>query len=209
MSEKTTDRRILRTCHALQKALIQLILEEGYDAVTIEEITERANLGRTTFYLHFRDKEDLFMHAIDTICEEFIEKHKTMLNLVDSPKSSIKKLPLDLDEHILYHIFNHARDNADLYKVMLRGEGSAKASKRFSSIIVDETVKRLKNVDNLEINVPIKIFAVFFSGTLIELVTWWLEDDQPYSIEDMVKYYRQLFINGALNTLNLTEINEI
>jgi hypothetical protein len=64
-------------------------------------------------------------------------------------------------------------------------------------------------VDNLEINVPIKIFAVFFSGTLIELVTWWLEDDQPYSIEDMVKYYRQLFINGALNTLNLTEINEI
>jgi hypothetical protein len=149
------------------------------------------------------------MHAIDNICEEFIEKHKTLLNLVDSPESSIKNLPLDLDERILYHIFNHAKDNADLYKVMLRGEGSVTASKRFSSIIVDETIKRLKNVEGLEINVPIKIFAVFFSGTLIELVTWWLEENQPYSIEDMVTYYQQMFINGARHTLNLAEINEL
>jgi len=208
MPEEKVDRRVLRTRRALQDALIQLILEKGYDAVTIEEITDRADLGRTTFYLHFRDKEELFMHAIDTICEEFIEKHETILDMVDHPKSAIKKLSLSLDERILYHIFTHARDNADLYKVMLRGEGGAKASQRFSSIIVQEVIKRLERVPGLESKVPIDIFAVYFSGTLIELITWWLEEDQPFSIEEMVRFYQQLFINGALNTLNLADIKE-
>lgn len=208
MSEKSVDRRVVRTQRALQDALIQLILEKGYDVVTIEEITDRADLGRTTFYLHFKDKEDLFMSAIDAICEDFIDKHQTILDLIDNPKSAIKKLRLNLDERILYHIFAHARDHADLYKVMLRGEGSVKASQRFSRIIIQEAITRLRAVPGLESKVPMEVLAVYFSGTLIELITWWLEEDQPYSIEDMVRYYQQLFINGALNTLNLAEINE-
>jgi len=52
------------------------------------------------------------------------------------------------------------------------------------------------------------VFAISFSGTLIELVTWWLEEDQPYSIEEMVAYYQQIFIKGALKTLNLAEVVE-
>lgn len=204
MTDNSIDRRVRRTRHSLQEALISLILEKGYDAVTIEEITDRADLGRTTFYLHFRDKEDLFMYAIDTICEDFIEKHEKLLALINTP-ASLQKVQLNLDERILYHIFAHARNHADLYQVMLRGEGSAKASKRFSSIIKEEVIKRLDGVARLNSKVPLEIFAVFFSGTLIELVTWWLEEDQPYSIEDMVRHYQQMFIFGALNTLGVTE----
>ena len=77
MAEKTTDRRVRRTRHALENALISLILEKGYDAVTIEEITDRADLGRTTFYLHFRDKEELLMNAIDTMIEDFLAQNET------------------------------------------------------------------------------------------------------------------------------------
>jgi len=204
MEDNSVDRRVRRTRHALQEALIGLILEEGYDAVTIEEITDRADLGRTTFYLHFRDKEDLFMYAIDTICEDFIEKHEKLLGLINTP-ASLKRVQLNLDDRILYHIFAHARDNADLYQVMLRGEGSAKASKRFSCVIKEEVIKRLDRVPRLESKVPLEIFAVFFSGTLIELVTWWLEEDQPYPIEDMVRHYQQMFILGALDTLDVIE----
>ena len=203
MAEKQIDRRVKRTRRSLQEALIQLILEQGYDSVTIEEITDRADLGRTTFYLHFKDKEELFMHAIDTICEDFIEKHENLLALIEDPGKTLPTLQMNLDERILYHIFNHARNHADLYKVMLRGEGSAKASRRFSTVIKDETVKRLQAVTGLESKVPLKIFALFFSGTLIEMVTWWLENDQPYSIEKMVQYYQQMFTQGALDTLHM------
>ena len=59
MKSNKPDRRVNRTRRLLREALLALIMEEGYDAVTIEEITDRADLGRTTFYLHYRDKEDL------------------------------------------------------------------------------------------------------------------------------------------------------
>ena len=201
MTNNATDRRVRRTRRALQKSLVDLILEKGYDAVTIEEITDRADLGRTTFYLHYKDKEELLMHAIDTICEDFIETHSSLLAQIDSPENALKQLRYNLDERILYYIFDHARENANLYKVMLRGEGGARATRRFANVIQDETVKRLKQIKGLEIKVPIEIFAVYFSGTIMEMVTWWLEENQPYPIEEMVTYCQQVFIYGALDTV--------
>lgn len=205
MPANHTDRRVKRTRRALQDALIHLILEKGYQAVTIEEITDQADLGRTTFYLHFKDKEDLFIHAIDTICEDFIQEHEALLTLVDDPPNTAPHQQLSPDERILFHIFSHAQENAALYQVMLRGEGGGKASQRFSDIIKDETIKRLENVPHLQIKVPLEVFAVFFSGTLIEMVTWWLENNQPYPIDDMVTYYQQLFTFGVLDTVQIAE----
>lgn len=205
MNEKNLDRRVVRTRRALQNALIQLILEQGYDNVTIEEITERADLGRTTFYLHFNDKEDLLMQAIDTICEDFIQEHKAVLLKVDKNKNlSGEKLPVNFESGILYHIFSHARDNANFYKVMLRGEGGVKVSRRFATIIQDESIKRLKSVHAQKSKVPEEIFSVMFSGSLITLITWWLENNQPYPIETMVKYFQQMFLLGALDTLHIS-----
>jgi len=205
MKEKNLDRRVARTRRALQNALIQLILEHGYDNVTIEEITQRADLGRTTFYLHFTDKEDLLMQAIDTICDDFIEEHKTVLSRINKEKNFAEnKLLANFDQGILYHIFSHARDNANLYKVMLRGEGDAKISRRFASIIQDETLKRLSSIQNHKLKVPKDIFSVWFSGNLVTLITWWLENNQPYPIETMVEYFQQLFLLGALDTLHIS-----
>src|SRR5258708_14782425 len=56
-----TDKRVERTRKLLQTALIDLIGERGYDAITIQDIVDRANVGRTTFYLHYNSKEHLFM----------------------------------------------------------------------------------------------------------------------------------------------------
>jgi AcrR family transcriptional regulator len=203
MPEKSIDRRVRRTRSALQDALISLILEKGYDTVTIEEITERADLGRTTFYLHFRAKEELLLHAIDTICEDFLEKNRALMALVDITKGSLQPSSLILDEGPLFQIFAHARENADLYKVMMRGEGGAMASQRFGNIIKEEVVKRLSQVKKLAIKVPLEVFAIYFSKTLMGLVTWWLENNQPYPIEIMVQYFQQMFFLGAINTLNI------
>jgi len=204
MTEKYPDRRVRRTRRALQNALIDLILEKGYDSVTIEEITDQADLGRTTFYLHFKDKDELFMQAVDTIFEDFIEKHEQRwTSKEDTPSQDIFSAQLRLDGDLLYHIFLHARENADLYKVIFRGEGSAKAMQRFEDISKNEFTKRLNNLPGLEYKVPTEVFAVFFSGTIIQLATWWLEKDQPYAIEDMVRYFQQMFFYGALDTVNL------
>jgi len=52
----------------------------------------------------------------------------------------------------------------------------------------------------------LEIFAAFFAGTLIELVTWWLEENEPYTIEDMVKYFQQMITFGALGTFDIAKI---
>ena len=65
------DRRVERTRESLQKALIELIAEQGYDSITIQEIVDRADLGRTTFYLHYNSKDELFMSCHEAIISEF------------------------------------------------------------------------------------------------------------------------------------------
>jgi hypothetical protein len=86
---------------------------------------------------------------------------------------------------------------------MLRGEGGPRAAQRFANIIRDETVRRLNQIKGLEIKVPVKIFAVCFTGMLMEMVTWWLEEDQPYSIEKMVSYFQHMFLFGAMDALHI------
>ena len=71
-----TDRRIQRTRQSLRTALLELIKEKGYDAISIEEITERANVGRATFYLHYKDREDLLLEEFSEMANEKVQVSK-------------------------------------------------------------------------------------------------------------------------------------
>ena len=66
-----TDRRVQRTQKHLQNALIELINERQYDVITVQDVVDRANVGRTTFYLHYTNKDDLFMSCHEAIVSEF------------------------------------------------------------------------------------------------------------------------------------------
>src|SRR4051794_34863467 len=55
------DRRVARSRRALKEALTDLILERGYESVTVQDVIDRADVGRSTFYAHFLDKDDLLM----------------------------------------------------------------------------------------------------------------------------------------------------
>jgi AcrR family transcriptional regulator len=68
------DPRIERTQAALRGALVSLIEEKGFDAISVQEITERARLNRATFYLHFRDKRDLLIRTSDAVFDRLVEE---------------------------------------------------------------------------------------------------------------------------------------
>src|SRR5215218_9787371 len=74
MQEKITDRRIQRTRQLLLDALSALILEKGYEAMTVQDVIDRANIGRSTFYVHFQDKEDLLLKGVETLWSA-LEQH--------------------------------------------------------------------------------------------------------------------------------------
>ncbi len=67
MSTASTDRRVRRTRELLRSALLSLIQEKGYDRITVQDILDRADIGRSTFYAHYRDKDDLFRAGFEDI----------------------------------------------------------------------------------------------------------------------------------------------
>src|SRR6185437_5564859 len=67
MSNLTLDRRVLRSRRLLQEALVALILERGYDAVTVQAVLDRADVGRATFYAHFEGKEALLLSLFEEL----------------------------------------------------------------------------------------------------------------------------------------------
>ncbi len=71
MKTGQTDRRVQRTQALLQDALLALIEEKGYAAITVQDILDRANLGRSTFYMHYRDKDDLLVSGFEQLKDLF------------------------------------------------------------------------------------------------------------------------------------------
>jgi AcrR family transcriptional regulator len=69
-----TDRRVAKTKAAICQALNDLMLEKKYANITIQDIIDRANVGRTTFYSHFMDKDELLNSCIVTVFESFHEQ---------------------------------------------------------------------------------------------------------------------------------------
>lgn len=83
-----SDRRVRRTRDSLHRALIELMIERGYDRVTVSDIIARADVGRSTFYAHYRDKDDLLLVS----CTEFLRREITRTTVAGSPLSPLRVL---------------------------------------------------------------------------------------------------------------------
>jgi AcrR family transcriptional regulator len=200
------DRRVSRTRRNLQGSLLSLILEKGYDSVTVEEITNRADLGRTTFYLHYRDKEDLLMQAVQDLVDDLVSELSQIP--FDSWKVRNKADSGDVYVPAIALAFHHVAIHADLYKVLLRGEGTYSALKRLRQILNDaisgllQYFTALTHVE-LRPQVPIDVFLNGLAGAWIGLMTWWLEENMPYSSEEMAVMYQRMFMRSTSEVLGL------
>ena len=197
------DRRIQRTRKALRKALLELIKEKGYDSISVEEITRQANLGRATFYLHYKDKEDLL---VDEFSELANERARALSEIPFSAwlpdtknlEHTIENKPAEPFLMVFQHVANHA----DIYRILLQNEKSDRILERIRKIIVQSITEFMqKKVENDPIpilfEVPIDLLAAYFSGALLSCVDWWLEQGESYSPEEMTRMFQWLFFPGA------------
>lgn len=179
------DRRVQRTRKLLRESLMGLILEEGYDAISIQDITDKANLGRATFYLHFKDKDELLLDVMDQFMSEFIE---------NVPQFSQNQWRLE-DTKALAKLFDFAADHYDLYRILIIGSGGIKASRQLHQIIAKNIeVCIQKEIDDLgaEPVLPAHFIANHFAGSLLATIYWWLDQDLPYSVEEMAELFQKI-----------------
>lgn len=190
MQERKLDRRIQRTQHQLRQALISLILEKGYEAITVQDILDRANMGRSTFYAHFRDKEDLLLSGFQVQMEVFRTEYLHNASLSEDPSKIGRELSL--------FFFRHAAEHRGIFKAMM-GEKGVK-------VIMDQSQKLLAGlfrehfqeyVEEQQIEVPVDLLAHFIASSFLSLLTWWLDHDLPYTPEQMDAIYQRLVFPGV------------
>lgn len=165
---------------------MELILEKGYDSVTVQEITDRANLGRATLYVHYNDKDDLLLQSLTEIFDQLI--------------AETGKLPVPLGmeserDPLILVIFRHAAKHRALYRVMLRSGGAATLLGKIKTYMADicrEVILSVIPKENLPI--PLEILVYHMVGSLIALLEWWLENDLPYKPEEMSDMFRRLHL---------------
>ncbi len=193
MNEAPTklDRRVVRTRQLLRDALMDLILEKGYDAVTVQDITDRANLGRATFYVHYpQGKEQLLLSNLEEIYDELVARLKPL-----------KREGFQPGPHRPSQVaFEHAAEHHDLYLVLLHSQAAATIAQRIRDYLAGVLQQELE-LWQAESPVPLTVIASYMAGSLVALITWWLENEMPYSPEYMSQIYSRLTRPGVSELL--------
>ncbi|MDY2588495.1 MULTISPECIES: TetR/AcrR family transcriptional regulator [Flavobacteriaceae] len=162
-TQKPVDRRIQKSKKYLSDAFIALILEKGYEAVTVQEIIDRANVGRSTFYAHFESKEQLLFSLLGTMNEK-------------------SKDGIDFEM-----LFNHCADNFQIAKAMLGKKGGDLIIGHIRDVMSLKIAKDLKRDSSKSKSEQLKIYftSEALSAALVSYLTNWLDEDMPYSSEEM------------------------
>ena len=182
--EIVPDRRVRRTRKLLHDAFISLVIEKGYEKTTIQDILDRADVGRSTFYVHYRDKEALLTANFDAMHEQ-LERE---LDQIAATGPVDVTLPAAL-------LFEHAYRNQRMYRAMCGRQGGELVQRHLRRLIGDVLRKRLApqlQQDGAE--VPADVAAEFYTSAALGLLVWWIDKDFCGDDVWMTGLYRKLAV---------------
>ena len=190
------DRRTKRTRRNLREALKSLILEKGYEAVTVQDITSRADVGRSTFYAHFENKDKLHLSAFDHIRDDLLEAEKT--GEESGGVFNFNSLRL----------FQHAEENRRMYCRVSGRAGGDWFRKNMFRQIHDLVLRELQKSqpETSKNSIEIKAAAHFYASSLVSMLVFYLDNDLPLSPEEMNELFRKLATRGLEEFASFTAV---
>jgi len=169
---------------------MSLILERKYEAITVQEILDRADVGRSTFYLHFRGKDDLLFNGFQYL-QSFLE----------SAGAGSRTPAANSYEGIIgfsLPMFEHALEYRRVNRALLGSGGEAVVRRRIHAIlsgIVSRELKReLQSRKHADIPVRPELLAHFLVSTYVSVLSWWLNSKNPVAPKDIDAAYRSLVL---------------
>lgn len=196
LRKNNNDRRTQKTRKALQEALISLMFEKSYDAILIQEILDRANVGRSTFYTHFRGKDELLVEGLHGL-REFLRSAQ-----MATPASLGKRYERVIGFSLA--MFEHAHDHKKLYRALVGGPGWVMVRQRIEEILVqlmkEEARALFKSRASSE--VPFELFLHFLGATFMSVLTWWFNFRRPLPPKEINALFRELVIPTLAAHLN-------
>lgn len=186
MTSTTTDRRVLRTRVSLHDALISLMLEKGYEAITTKDIVDRANVGRSTFYAHYTGKDQLLRSGLEGLRAHLVAHQ------AEARKGEVE--PRQPRFGFSLAMFEHAFANRKLYLALVGDRGGALVMHWIRQMIADLVREDFKSAREEGDSDPIQREAAvqYVAGAFVALLTWWLDRDVKLSPAQMDATFSRL-----------------
>lgn len=195
--KRTEDRRTKKTRKTLSEALFSLMSEKSYESISVQQILDRADIGRSTFYMHFRDKNELLVGGLQGLEELLCGAQKSAS--ANSEHSYEKVIGFSLA------MFEHAHDHKNIYRSLVGGQGWTIVRQHLEEILVKLMKKHArplyKDVGDNEI--PFDLFIDFLGATFTSVITWWFHYKRPISPREINSLFRALVIPTLTDNLKV------
>jgi len=176
------DRRQKKTREAIFQAFRTLLEKKKYDSITVQEIIDEANIGRSTFYAHFDTKDEL----LRSLCTDIFHHVFTeaLPEETDGNSDRYRNLELKLG-HILYHL----KENKNNIKGIIAADESGLFMSYFKQYLI-ELFTQYKDI--FRVDVPNDFLIHHLVGSFAETVKWWVAEDIKHSPEEVAGYYMKV-----------------
>jgi AcrR family transcriptional regulator len=191
---RNKDRRIQKTQNLLHEALTSLIREKPYDSIVVKEILDRANVGRSTFYMHFRDKDDLLVSGIHDMLRSV---HATEVPTSGKKYERLIRFSLPIFEHIDQHRHTGAAKMGTKGRAVLHGH----LQQVLAELIADDVKKIFQVRRKTTSHIPLDLLVQYVASTFILVLNWWVESNNPLSSREVNDLFRALILPTLAVTL--------
>ncbi|HEY8420530.1 MAG TPA: TetR/AcrR family transcriptional regulator [Thermoclostridium sp.] len=186
MDNKNIDRRVRKTKKQLRQALTELLEEKSVKDITVRELSERADINRATFYLHYRDVYDM----VEQIQTEMFRDFQNILNKHPSEFLNGKPLPMLID------LFRLVAENSDMCKVLIVNNGDVAFLNRLKDLVKNRCLNDWMEIFNTGKSQNFEYFYSFIVSGCIGLLQSWLENGLKESPEHMALLVEQIIMTG-------------
>lgn len=181
--ERKEDRRIQKTKKSIKKAFIELLNGKNFWEITVNDIADRADISRGTFYLHYQDKFDLFEKYVDELLNELISQ----IEQSNQDKDKMEEEMNNKDSNPYKLFFEHFREYSSFYKPILSFKGGPYFYTRFLEVIKDYYLKEYHKLSNQveKQNFDKEVLINFAAHAHLGVINNWLQKDMAKTPEYM------------------------
>lgn len=192
------DRRVRKSKRAIKQAFIQLLKENNLDRITIQQISDLADVNRGTFYLNYEDKYAL----LDEMENEQIEKIKGFVDIrkMDLSTKTSDRFIEEFANKIIKNVITHIEYNMEFYQVILNLERKSQIEEQLADIVRSNIKHLIGNKDNV-FGIPENYYLSYVVGSMMSMIKYWVSDENRVSVEELVNYVSTIASTGPLSIM--------
>ena len=184
--KKAEDRRVRRTRALLQNALMSLMIEKGYESITVQDIIDRADVGRATFYAHFADKQSLLSSRLEDLRARLLQEQRALTTVRSGAH------PLGFSRAML----EHASESLPLWRKLAGEESGAFVLARIHEMLAELVRNDVAAMGCTQRGAEREALIQYLTGGFVALMTWWLNAGARLSVDEIDTRFGKLAMQG-------------